>query len=63
MMNRVKELRMEKGATANQLGTLIGVSTGTYWKKEAGVLRFSLVDAKVLADFYGESIESIFFAE
>lgn len=60
---RLKELRIEKGIPAQVLTDVIESETiATYYKKEKGFLRVSLDEAKKLADFYGMTIEELFYA-
>ena len=40
---------------------MLGITLSAYGKKENSHLRFSLNEAKKLSDFYGVSIEAIFF--
>ena len=59
---KLKELRIKKGIPAQVLTEVIEVETiATYYKKEKGFLRVNLEEAKKLADFYGMTIEDIFF--
>lgn len=43
------------------MADLIGVSKASYSKKENGLVKFSLKEAKIIADTFDESIEEIFF--
>ena len=60
---KMKTLRIERGVPAQILTEVIGAETiATYYKKEKGMLRVSLEEAKKIADFYEMSIEEIFYA-
>lgn len=61
-MDRVKQLRIKNKMSQKELAEYLGVSEATYSKKENRKLRFSIKEAKKMADLYGESIENIFFA-
>ena len=43
------------------MAELIGVSKASYSKKENGLVKFSLKEAKIIADTFNESIEKVFF--
>lgn len=60
-MQKLKQLRTEKGVMQKELAELIGVTPGTYSKKEAGSLRFSLKETQIIANFFNKRIEEIFF--
>lgn len=63
MFERLREIRAERGVSAQTMADLLGLETdGAYYKKENGSVKFSLAEAKIAADFFGMSIESIFFA-
>jgi DNA-binding XRE family transcriptional regulator len=66
----VKRFRVDFNIPAAKMAEVIGVeSVGTYYKKEAGDLKFSLVEAKKITDFLNETydlnltIEDVFFDE
>lgn len=61
MKNRVKELRIEKGLSCQDMARLIGVTKATYSKKENGSVKFSLNEAKLVSDKFQKTIEEIFF--
>lgn len=62
MNSKIKELRISKGLSCNQMAQLIGVTKATYSKKENGLVRFSLDEAKIISDKFQETIEHIFFS-
>ena len=60
-MSKVKELRIASGAKQEELARLTGMSTANYSKKENNLVKFTLREAKIIADFFKKSIEEIFF--
>ena len=59
---KIRELRVSKGLTGEDMSTVIGTNAATYYKKEMGMLRFSLQDAKKIADFFKSTIEDVFYS-
>ncbi|QCH27959.1 helix-turn-helix transcriptional regulator [Clostridium tyrobutyricum] len=57
----IKNLRLKNNLSCEEMANLIGVSKASYSKKENGLVKFSLVEAKVVADIFKKSIEEIFF--
>jgi Predicted transcriptional regulators len=62
-MNVLRELREENNLKQRLLAKLIGVSLSSYNKKENGEVRFSLKEAKIIAEYFEKPIEDIFFEE
>ena len=62
-LSNVKRLRLQKKRTQAELANVLGITLSAYGKKENAHLRFSLNEAKKLSDFYGVSIEDIFFGD
>ena len=61
LREKLRMHRMKSGASMVQLAEVIGVATQqTYYKKEAGLLRFSIKEALALAKFFGVSVEELF---
>ena len=60
-MSKIKELRQEKGLMQEELARLLNISLPNYSKKENGIIKFSIVEAKILAGFFGLTIEELFF--
>jgi len=60
-MNRIKELRKKHGLTAKQLAESVGVSRGQIANIEIGLRKTNLQLAKRIANYFGLSIEDIFF--
>jgi DNA-binding XRE family transcriptional regulator len=61
MNSKVRELRIQRNIPAATLIDLLGISKVNYLKKERGIVRFSLSEAKKISDFFAMSIEEIFF--
>jgi len=57
----VKELREAKGLKQEDMAKIIGVSAPNYCKKEKGDIKFSLNEAKIIANEFGKQIEEISF--
>ena len=58
---RIKELRTQKGMTAEELGTAVGTSSSAINMYECGQ-RVPRDDIKIkIAEFFGLSVESIFY--
>lgn len=62
-MNKVKQLRLKKRVTQEEVANLLGISCPNYGKKENEKIRFSLEEAKTLSNFFGLSIEKLFFED
>jgi len=62
-MSKLRELREEKGKTQEEMARILDISEPNYCKKESGQVKVSLLEAKMIADYFGQSIEEIFFAE
>ena len=63
MLSRVRELRESANIKQDCMAELIGVSPASYSKKENGQVKCTLEEAKKIADFFGKTIEEIFFAD
>ena len=63
MRNRVRELRMERGMTQEQMAERVGVSRQTIISIESGRYNPSIVLAYKLARVFGQIIEEVFFYE
>ena len=63
MHETLRNIRKSKGYTCEEMASLLGIKKSAYAKKERGEVIFSLPDAKKISDFFGKSIEEIFFAK
>lgn len=59
--NNLRVIRASKEMTQAQFAKAVGISLTSYRLKEEGKVKFSLVEAKKIADFLNVSIEEIFF--
>ena len=61
---RLRAIRCKNNLPAKELSRALGLKTeAAYYKKESGMIRFSLHEAKIIADLFGKPIEDIFFAQ
>lgn len=60
-MNRLRLMREQRNIKQEKIAGILGISLGNYNKKESGKIRFSLNEAKLIADFFDTTIEEIFF--
>jgi len=58
---RVRHQRKQLGLMQSDMAKTLGISKGTYSKKENGFLKFSLEEAHQLSKFFNMSIEDLFF--
>ncbi len=64
MFEKLRALRQEKGIPGEKLAEILGLETkSAYYKKETGSIKFTIYEAKKIADFFGMSIEQIFFED
>lgn len=62
MYSRLRNIRNKKNITAREMADLLGLKTeAAYYKKESGLIKFSLEEAKIVADRLGLTVEEIFF--
>lgn len=61
-MSRLRMLREENGKTQEEMAKVLGISEPNYSKKESGQVKVSLLEAKIVSDYFGMTIEEIFFA-
>ncbi|BFK81450.1 helix-turn-helix domain-containing protein [Clostridium baratii] len=58
---KIKTYRFVGSIKQEVLANLIGVTLTTYCNKENGKTEFTLKEAKTLADFFGTTIDDLFF--
>lgn len=58
-IQKIKELRIEKGLSQERIAQVIGVSRPTYTAIEAGKQKLDLDEAKKLADFFGIDVDAL----
>jgi len=62
MYLRLRETRNNKGVSARAMASALGLKTeAAYYKKESGLVRFSIEEARIVADILGEPLETLFF--
>ena len=60
----LRRLRKNKQVPVPVLAKLLGLKTeASYYKKESGLIKFSVEEAKKVADLFEMSIEEIFFKD
>lgn len=60
-MSKVKELREKLGIKQESAASHIHISNANYSKKENGIIKFSLSEAKAMAELLNTTIEYLFF--
>jgi len=62
VFTKLKMIRNSNHVSADKMAEILGLSTkSAYYKKENGRVKFTLSEAKKISDFFGISIEEIFF--
>lgn len=62
MYKKLREIRNKKSIPIDTFKNLLGLKTkAAYYKKENGNVKFTLNEAKIIADFLKLPIEEIFF--
>lgn len=61
-MDKVKKLRLSRNLPQERIADWLNMSTATYSKKENGRLKWSLEEAKKLAEYFDMTIEALFFS-
>jgi putative transcriptional regulator len=61
MYVKLREMRNESGISIPKILDLLKISKATYYRKEKGKIKFSLYEAKKIAELFGKNIEEIFF--
>jgi len=60
----LRRYRKDNGISVTEMCNLLGLETeSAYYKKETGHTKFSLIEAKKIANHFGLKIENIFFAD
>ena len=62
-LSTLKKLRCENNQTQADMGAKIGIGRTAYTNKEAGLRKFSVEEAYVVANVFDRSIEEVFFNE
>lgn len=61
MLERLRTLRLAQGYTCKQMADKLGLTKGTYSKKERGQIGITLIDAHKIATILDSTIDDIFF--
>ena len=59
----VRDRRIRAGISGMAMAKVMGINIPTYYKKEAGQIKWSLSESKFLADFFKTTIEDLFFEQ
>lgn len=62
-VNAVRDLRRGQGLSGHAMAHIMGIPVGTYYKKEIGDVKWTLTEAKYIADYFKKTIDEIFFAQ
>jgi len=61
---KLRKIRNERNISAREMADLLGLKTeAAYYKKESGAIRFSIEEAKKIAQKLDMQIDEIFFAD
>lgn len=63
MYEKLKEIRIQKGYSIEEMADVIDKSPCTYFKKENGDVKFSVNEAIAISKFLHKKVEEIFFKE
>ena len=62
MFVKLRELRNRKDVSAKEMAETLNLKTeAAYYKKESGLIRFSLDEARIVSEKLGIPIEELFF--
>ena len=62
MYENLRELRNQRNISALDMARVIGLKTkAAYYKKESGLIKFSLEEANLISKYLDMPIEDIFF--
>ena len=60
---KVRAERIKRGLSAEVMAGVIDSSVANYYKKEAGQIKFDLVEARTIARYFGKTIEELFYED
>ena len=63
MFERLREIRQAKNYTCAYMAEKMGLTKGTYSKKERGQITMTLEDAKKISEILNGTVDDIFFAD
>lgn len=62
MYKNLRQIRNNNNISAKNMCDILGLATkAAYYKKENGSVKFTLIEAKKISDFFKLSIDEIFF--
>ncbi len=62
MYENLREERKKRKITCETMADLLGfVNKSAYSRKETGIVRFTLLEAKKIADFFNMGVDELFF--
>ena len=62
MYEKLREIRNTMGISAKFMAEALGLKTeAAYYKKESGMTKFTLREARIISKIIGKPIETIFF--
>lgn len=62
LLEALKKMREDRNLSQQEMAEIIGLnSKNSYSMKERGERKFSLHESKLIADYFGTTIEAIFF--
>ena len=64
MYEELRKIRQQKNIKAKEIADKIGLKTeGAFYKKETGIVPFTLEECKIISEMLGLPIEKIFFKD
>lgn len=62
MYENLREIRNNRNISAIEMAKVLGLQTkAAYYKKESGLIKFSLEEANLISQYFDMKIEDIFF--
>ncbi|NBI07218.1 helix-turn-helix transcriptional regulator [Senegalia massiliensis] len=64
MYSKLRSIRNDRKVSASEMKKILGLKTeAAYYKKESGMVKFSLIEAKIVSEKFNIPIEELFFEE
>jgi DNA-binding XRE family transcriptional regulator len=60
-MQKIRDLRKKKGITAIEMAKWLEISTGNYYKKEMGTIKFSIDELILISFVLKENLTAMIF--
>lgn len=61
--SNLQKTRIEKKVSQGDCAKLLGVQGPAYCKKELGIVKFTVEEAKILSEFFEKPVEFLFFRQ